>query len=195
MLDCISCSFTSITNYLFILTEIIGQSACDTNYAPLLVDLILYSYETDFIQGLLKKNEKNFTFRYIDDFLWLNNSMFCDFVDRIYPIEIEIMNTKNTARSASYLDLHLEINSEGRLRTKLYDKKEDFNFPIGTFPFICSNISAAPAYGVYIIQLIRYSRACGSCPDFLDIVLLLTRLTSAAGTVYPSGEPGFIPAF
>ena len=98
MLDCISCSFTSIlflTNYLFILTEIIGQSACDTNYAPLLVDLILYSYETDFIQGLLKKNEKNFTFRYIDDFLWLNNSMFCDFVDRIYPIEIEIMNTKN----------------------------------------------------------------------------------------------------
>ena len=72
MLDCISCSFTSIlflANYLFILTEIIGQSACDTNYAPLLVDLILYSYETDFIQGLLKKNEKNFTFRYIDDFL------------------------------------------------------------------------------------------------------------------------------
>jgi hypothetical protein len=30
----------------------------DTNCAHLLVDLFLYSYEADFIQGLLKKNEK-----------------------------------------------------------------------------------------------------------------------------------------
>ena len=43
------------------------------------------------------------------------------------------------------------------------------------FPFICSNIPAAPAYGVYIYQLIRYSRACGSYQDFLDRGLLLTR--------------------
>ena len=59
--------------------------------------------------------------------------------------------------------------------TKLYDKRDDFNFPIVNFPFICSNIPAAPAYGVYISQLIRYSRACGSYQDFLDIGLLLTR--------------------
>jgi hypothetical protein len=30
----------------------------DTNYAPLLADLFLYSYETDFIQGFLKNNKK-----------------------------------------------------------------------------------------------------------------------------------------
>ena len=98
-----------------------------TNCAPLLDDLSLYSYETDFMQGLLKKNEKklaqsfNFTFRYIDDVLSLNNSMFGDFVDRIYHIEFEIKDTIDTDRSASYLALHLEINSEGRLRKKLYD--------------------------------------------------------------------------
>ena len=62
-----------------------------TNCAPLLADLFLYSYEADFIQALLKKNENklawsfNFMFRYIDDVLSLNN-----FVDRIYPIEPEI---------------------------------------------------------------------------------------------------------
>ena len=56
--------------------------------------------------------------------------------------------------SASYLDLHLEIDSECRLRMKLYDKRDDFNFPIVNFPFICSNILAAPAYGVYISLLI-----------------------------------------
>ena len=53
-----------------------------TNCAPLLADLYLYSYEADFIQGLLKKNKKtlarsfNSTFRYIDDVLSLNNSSF-----------------------------------------------------------------------------------------------------------------------
>jgi hypothetical protein len=31
----------------------------DRNCAPLLADLFLYSYEADFIQGLLKKNEKS----------------------------------------------------------------------------------------------------------------------------------------
>jgi hypothetical protein len=56
--------------------------------------------------------------------------------------------------SASYLDLHLEIDSEEQLRMKLYDKRDDFNCPIVNFPFICSNIQAAPAYGVYISQLI-----------------------------------------
>ena len=43
------------------------------------------------------------------------------------------------------------------------------------FPFICSNIPAAPVYGVYISQLIRYSWACGFYHDFLDRGLLLTR--------------------
>jgi hypothetical protein len=66
-------------------------------------------------------------FRYIDDVFSLNNSRFVDFVYRIYPIELEIKDTTDTDRSASYLDLHLDINSEGWLRTKFYDKRDDFN--------------------------------------------------------------------
>ena len=93
-------------------------------------------------------------FRYINDVLSLNNSKFGDFVDRIYPIELEIKDTTDIDRSASYLDLHLEIDSEGLLRTKLYDERDDSNFSIVNFPFICSNIPAAPAYGVYISQMI-----------------------------------------
>ena len=115
-----------------------------TNCAPLLTELFLYSYEADFIQRLLSKNEKkldrsfNFTFRYIDDVLSLNNSRFGDFVDRIYPIELEIKDTTETDRSASYLDLHLEIDNEGRLRTKLYDKRDDFHFLIVNFPYVAT---------------------------------------------------------
>ena len=75
-----------------------------------------------FVRGRLQdKNEKNltrsfnFTFRYIDDVLSLNNSTFGDFVDFIYHIELEIKDTTDTDRSASYLDLHIEIDSEGRV--------------------------------------------------------------------------------
>ena len=107
--------------------------------------------------------------------LSLNNSRLGDFVDCIYPIELEIKDTTDTDTSTSYLDIHLEIDSEGRSRTKLYDKRDDFNFPIANFPCIYSNIPAAPAYGVYISQLIRYSGACGSYQYFLHRGLLLTR--------------------
>ena len=54
--------------------------------------VFLYSYEADFIQGLLKKNERK---------LALNNFMFGDFVDSIYPIELEIRDSIKTDRSAS----------------------------------------------------------------------------------------------
>ena len=104
--------------------------------------------------GAFKKNEKklvrsfNFMFRYIDDVLSLNNYWFGDFVDRIYPIELEIKDTTDTYRSASYLDLPVENDSEVWLRTKLYGKRDDFNFPIVNFPFICSN-----RYGICVSQI------------------------------------------
>jgi hypothetical protein len=50
----------------------------------------------------LQNNEKkltrslNFTFRYIDDVISLNNSRFGDFVDRIYTIELEKLDTTDT---------------------------------------------------------------------------------------------------
>ena len=61
----------------------------------------------DFIQGLLKENEKklarsfNLMFRYIDGVLSLNNSKLEGIVDRIYSIEQNIKYTTDTARSAS----------------------------------------------------------------------------------------------
>ena len=91
-----------------------------TNCAPLLADLFLYSYEAEFINGLMQKGEKklaqsfNFSFRYIDDVLSLNNNRFKDYLHLIYPSELEIKDTTNTDNSASYLDLFLEIDKDGK---------------------------------------------------------------------------------
>ena len=72
------------------------------NCAPLLTDFSLYSHKADFLQGLLKKNEKklarpfNSMFRYTDDVLLLNNSRIGDFVASIYIVELEIKDTTDT---------------------------------------------------------------------------------------------------
>ena len=117
-LKLMSSTCSSFIDSIFILGGRVFQQTVGipmgTNCAPLFVDLFLYSYEADVIQGLLKKNKKklarsfNFTLRYIDDVLSLNNSRFGDFVD---PIELEIKDTTDTDRSASCLDLHLEIDT------------------------------------------------------------------------------------
>ena len=88
------------------------------------------------MQELLRKKDKKLaisfksTFRYIDDVLSLNNSKFGDYVERIYPIELEIKDTTDTVKSATYLHLHLEIDNEGRLKTNFYDKRDDFTIQL-----------------------------------------------------------------
>ena len=93
----------------------------------------------------------------------------------MYPAELEIKDTTESKPSASYLDLLLSIESDGQLRTSLYDKRDDFNFNIKNFPFLSSNIPSSPAYGVFISQLIRYARACSSYECF---ILRAARLSS-----------------
>ena len=150
-----------------------------TNCAPLLTDSFQHAYEADFLQGFLKNKDRKLaqTFKssicYIADVLSLNNSRFGDYLHRIYPTELEVKDTTDIQKSASYLDFHLEIDNGGRLKPKLYDKRDDFTFPIVNFPFTSSIIPAAPAYGVYISQLIRYSRACAQYSGFLNRAQLL----------------------
>ena len=103
-----------------------------TNCAPLLADIFLYSYEADFIQSLLSTGRKrlasqfNFTYRYIDDILSINNPDFENSVGQLYPPELEIKDTTESNTSASYLDLLLSICRDGQLHTSLYDKRDDF---------------------------------------------------------------------
>jgi hypothetical protein len=79
-------------------------------------------------QGLLKKNKKklarSFNFKFSILMMFFHYiTRFGDFVDCIYPIELQLKDTTDTDWSASYLDLHLEIHSEGLLKTKFMTKE------------------------------------------------------------------------
>ena len=66
-----------------------------------------------------------------------------------------------------YLYLLLSIGRDGQPRTSLYDKRDNFNFHITNFPFLSSNIPSSPTYGIFISQLIRYTRNCSSYECFI----------------------------
>jgi hypothetical protein len=67
----------------------------------------------------------------------------------------------------SYIDILLKLDTNCKLTTQLYDKRDDINFSIVNFPYVCSNIPSSPAYGVNMSQLIRYTRACSTYNQFL----------------------------
>ena len=64
-----------------------------------------------------------------------------------------------------FFDLDFSITN-GTVSTKLYDKRDDFNFEIVNFPFLGGDVPRSPSYGVYISQLIRFARVCSHVDDF-----------------------------
>ena len=100
-----------------------------TNCALLLADSFLYSYQSEFLQKFVEDQRIhearafNFTYRYIDDVLSINTYRFAEFLPLIYPPELEVKETTDTASSASFLDLYLEFDDSGQLSTKIYNNK------------------------------------------------------------------------
>ena len=142
-----------------------------TNCAPLVADLFLYCYERDFMLSLNPKTQANVikafndTSRYLDDIFNVDNPFFESMIPAIYPKELKLNKANNSDSYAAFLDLDLTI-SNGVISTKIYDKRDDFDFNIVNFPHLDGDVPRAPSYGVYISQLIRFARACSSIEDF-----------------------------
>ena len=52
------------------------------------------------------------------------------------------------------------------MKTKIYDKRDDFDFDIVNFPFLDGDVPHSASYGVYISQLIRFARVSSHVDDF-----------------------------
>ena len=55
--------------------------------------------------------------------------------------------------------------SNGFVSSKIYDKRDGFDFDIVNFPFLDGDVPRRPSYGVYISQLIRFARVCSHVDD------------------------------
>ena len=85
-------------------------------------------------------------------------------VDWIYPAELQLNKANSSATETPFLDFNLSI-SNGTVSTKIYDKRDDFDFDIVNFPFLYGDVPRCTSYGVYISQLIRFARASSNVSD------------------------------
>ena len=120
-----------------------------TNCDPLVADLFLFCYERDFMKYLSSDNQAdvikalNLTSQYLDDLLNIDNPYFEGMVNQIYPPELQLDKANTSDTEAPFLDLHLSI-SNGFVSSKIYDKRDDFDFDIVNFPLFrwrCSTSS------------------------------------------------------
>ena len=76
-------------------------------------------------------------------------------VHRIYPAELQLNKANASDTEAAILDLNLSIHND-TVSTKIYDKRDDFDFDIVNLPFLDGDVPRRPSYGEYISQLIRF---------------------------------------
>ena len=105
----------------------------------------------------------NSTSWYLDDLLNIDNNFFDSMVNRIYPSELQLNKATVSDTETSFLDLHLSI-SDGFVQTKINDKRDDFD--IVNSPFLDGDVPRSTSYGVYISQLIRFTRVSSHFDDF-----------------------------
>ena len=86
-------------------------------------------------------------------------------VGQIYPTELQLNKANTSDTEALFWDLNLSITN-GIVSSKIYDKRDDFNFEIVNFSFLDGDVSCSPSYGVYISQLVRFARVCSNVVDF-----------------------------
>ena len=142
-----------------------------TNCAPLVADLFLFCYERDFMLSLSDNYQTdiieafNSTSRYLDDLLNIDNTYFEQMVGQIYPTELQLNKANSSDPEAPFLALDLSITND-IVSSKIYDKRDDFNFNIENFLFLDGDVPHSPSYGVYISQFIRFARVCSNVNDF-----------------------------
>ena len=143
-----------------------------TNCAPLVADLFLFCYERDFMKSPSRENQAdiieafNLTSRYPDDILNIDNIYFDQMVDRIYPTELQLNTANSSDTEAPFLDLKLCI-SNGTVSTKIYDKRDDFDFDIVNFHFLDGDVPRRTHMGYTNLNLL-------DSPELLQILMTLT---------------------
>ena len=174
-----------------------------TNCAPLVADLFLFCYERDFMTSLSDVKQAEIieafksTSRYLDVLLNIDNPYFEGMVNRIYPPELQLNKANTSYTEAPFLDLHLSI-SNGFVSSKIYDKRDDFDFDIVNFPFLDGDVPRSTSYGRgarWLSGRVSDSGARGRGFETYHRRVVSLRLYSPKVLVNYPGSGGFVPTW
>ena len=92
-------------------------------------------------------------------------------MDRKYPTELQLNRANSSVTEAPFLELTLCI-SNGWVSTKIYDKRDDFDFDIANFPFL----DGVPHMGYTYLNLL----------DSLELLQILMTSTTVIKPLLPN---------
>ena len=125
----------------------------------------------------------NDTSRYLDDIFTIDNPEFEKHIPDIYSAELQLNKANTSDKETSFLDLNIKVIGSD-IHTSVYDKRDDFGFPIVNFPWLSGDVPRLPSYGIYISQLVRFARCCTSVLDFNSKNLQITSKLLTQGYRY-----------
>ena len=103
----------------------------------------------------------------------------------IYPKELTLNKANNDSSNCAFLDLGISI-SQSQLKFKIYmiyDKRDDFSFPIVNFPFLDGYVPLVPSYGMYISQLFVMPEFIAIFPILMNVISTLRKHCSVKDSV------------
>ena len=155
--DVVDNSFVKFAGLIF---KQVSGIPMGNNASPLIADLTLATMEFRFMTD--KKNDDvrysiKHMFRYMDDLLGINVNDAMNIWSRIYPPQLPLSKTSVSDNKCSYLDIEL-VTENNETITRVYNKTDDFNFPVVRYTHCESNTSIAIGLNTFYSQLIRIGR-------------------------------------
>ena len=140
-----------------------------TNCAPLKADFFLFSNERDFISNLHKSKQYDFIDMFndisgfLDDIFTIDNPDFEKHIPDIYTTELQLNKANTSDKEISFLYFSINFNIKvigSDVHTSVYDRRDNFRFPIVNIPWLSGDVPKLQLYGIYISQLVRFARCC-----------------------------------
>ena len=104
--------------------------------------------------------------RYIDDIGVANFMDFGQIAKDIYPITLVLNKSNDSGKlNSAFLDLSVPVINH-QFQVKVYNKTDDYDFSVITFPFLEPNIVTSLCYSVFFGVILRYLRICSVLSDF-----------------------------
>ena len=106
--------------------------------------------------------------RYIDDLIAINDSKEFEMSFlQIYPSELTLNRENDSDTHATFLDMDIKIENN-QLITKMYDKRESYDFEIVRLPFKNSNMPSKMFYNTIGAEILRICRVTTNYKDFVS---------------------------
>ena len=125
----------------------------------------------------------NDTTRYLDEIFPIDNPEFEKHIPDIYPAELHFNKGNTSDKETSSIDLNIKVIGSD-IQTSVYDKRDDFLFPIVNFLWLSGDFPSLLSCGIYISQLVRFARCFTSVLDFHSKNLQITLKLLAHGYRY-----------